>query len=104
MILLGNILIGVSTILGLICQFAIFILMAKVIMSWVNADPYNPIVRFIDSTTEPVLGYIRAKLRLTIGRLDYTPLILLVLIMFFQAVVVASLADYGYSFKGIVVR
>jgi len=50
-----------------------YILLGSVIISWVNADPYNPIVRFIHNVTEPVLGRIRRFMPDT-GMLDLSPL------------------------------
>jgi YggT family protein len=51
-----------------------YILLGSVVISWVNADPYNPIVRFIHSLTEPLLGRIRQVMPET-GRLDLSPLV-----------------------------
>ena len=63
---------------NLVIQIYIFIVIARALISWVNPDPYNPIVRFLYSATEPVLAKMRRYLPLQIGGLDLTPIVLLV--------------------------
>jgi len=70
-----------------------WILVIAVFISWVNADPYNTIVRFIRNITEPVLAPIRRKLlRLTYKTgLDFSPLVALIVIIFIDRVIVRVL-------------
>lgn len=71
----------VANLMGLvlfILEVYMWIIMGRVIISWVSADPYNPIVRFIYEVTEPVLGRIRRVIPLNIGGLDFSPIILIV--------------------------
>ena len=51
------------------------ILFFRIILSWVNPDPYNPIVRFLYSFTEPVLAPIRRLIPPLGGMLDLSPMI-----------------------------
>ena len=71
---------------NLIIQIYIFIVIARALISWVNPDPYNPIVRFLYNVTEPVLAKMRRYLPLQIGGLDLTPLVLLVALSVLQQV------------------
>jgi YggT family protein len=59
-----------------------FIIIASALISWVNPDPYNPIVRFLHTATEPVLGPIRRRLPMT--GIDFSPLIVILVIVFIQ--------------------
>ena len=68
-----------------------WIIIARAILSWVNPDPFNPIVRFIHNVTEPVLYYIRAKLPINFGGIDISPIIVILGIIFLQSFVVGSL-------------
>ncbi len=52
------------------------ILFIRIIMSWVNPDPYNPIVRFIASITDPLLFWFSTRFRLRFGMIDFSPMIL----------------------------
>jgi len=73
--------------------FYMWIVIARVVISWVNADPYNPIVRAIVSVTEPVLYRIRRSLPVFGGGFDFSPLIVWAGIIFLQTFLVRSLAD-----------
>lgn len=95
MFILGNLLHAVTSILGSLLSLYFWVLVIRVIMSWVNADPYNPIVRFFASVTDPVLYAVRRWLPFptVVGMVDLTPLLLLLFIQFLQIFAVRSLAD-----------
>jgi len=64
----------------------IWLVVGAVIISWVNADPYNPIVRFLGRVTEPVLAPIRERMRgltMRVG-LDFSPIVVVLAIVFIQ--------------------
>ena len=89
MILLANILLALAKIVELasgVLTIYKYILLASVIISWINADPYNPIVNFIYRVTEPLLQRIRRYMPDT-GALDLSPIVLFVLIYLVQIVV-----------------
>jgi YggT family protein len=67
-------------VVSLFFQIYIFIVIARALVSWVNPDPHNPIVRFLYNATEPVLARMRRILPLQIGGFDLTPIVLLVLL------------------------
>jgi YggT family protein len=64
-----------------------YILLGSVIISWVNADPYNPIVRFIRSITDPLLDKIRQFMPDT-GMLDLSPLVAFFIIQLIQSAII----------------
>jgi YggT family protein len=97
MFLLTNFLIALAQVLDYILWAYIWILFGRVVISWVNADPYNPIVRFLYNATEPVLHRIRRVLPLYAGGFDLSPIIAWVGIIFLQRFVVHSLYDLAYS-------
>jgi len=72
-----------------------WIVIAGAVLSWVSPDPYNPIVRFINTATEPVFYQIRKRLPVSFGGLDLSPIIVIFAIMFLQKFVVNSL--YGLA-------
>ena len=96
MILLANILLALAKIVelasGLLTVYK-YILLASVIISWVNADPYNPIVNFIYRATEPVLRRVRRYLPNT-GSLDLSPLVVFALIYLVQIIVFDTAYTY----------
>ncbi len=92
MFMLGNVLLGIATVLDYALWFYMWIIIARALISWVNPDPWNPIVQFLDRATEPVLSPIRRRLGWRMG-LDLSPLIAIVAITFAQIAVVQSLKD-----------
>lgn len=99
MILFGNFLIAVGSALNVLINIFIFLFIARAILSWVSPDPMNPIVQFINNTTEPALRRIREKVP-PLGFLDVSVILAIVALYFLQAFLVQSLYEYGYSFKG----
>ena len=97
MFLLTNFLIALAQVLDYVLWAYIWILFGRVVISWVNADPYNPIVRFLYSATEPVLHRIRRVLPVYAGGFDLSPIIAWIGIIFLQRFVVHSLYDLAYS-------
>ena len=74
-----------------------WIIIAAALMSWVNPDPYNPVVRFLRQVTEPVLAPVRRLLPpWKTGGLDLSPLIVLVAIQFVERVILPSLVRTLY--------
>ncbi len=93
MFALRNLIEALATIVDLALNIYLWLIIARALLSWVNPDPYNPIVRFLYNVTEPVLGYLRRRLPLVFGGLDLTPLLVLVAIIFLQRFLVATLMD-----------
>jgi YggT family protein len=68
-----------------------WIVIASAVMTWVEPNPYNPIVRTINALTEPVLDWVRRRIPVFFGGLDFSPLIVLVAIEFLQQYLVPTL-------------
>ena len=98
MFVLANLVIGVGQTIHYIINIYIFIVVARAVISWVNPDPYNPIVRFLYMATEPVLSYVRRILPI-MGGIDFSPIIVMVALFFLDQVLVQSIIDYGLRLK-----
>lgn len=94
MFVMGNVFLGIATVLDYALWFYMWIIIARALVSWVNPDPWNPIVQFLDRATEPVLSPIRRRLGWRMG-VDLSPLIAIVVITFLQIAVVQSLKDFA---------
>ncbi|ACI21241.1 MULTISPECIES: YggT family protein [Thermodesulfovibrio] len=99
MFIIGNFLIAIANILDIILTIYSFIVIIAAVISWVNPDPYNPIVRFLYRVTEPLLRPIRKLLPFRLP-VDISPLILLLIIYFLQKFLITSLVELGYRIKG----
>ncbi|MGE5841724.1 MAG: YggT family protein [Deltaproteobacteria bacterium] len=93
MFVVSNFLVAVAKILDIGLTLYMYIIIARAIISWVNPDPYNPIVRFLNSVTEPVLFRIRRRLPLFFGGMDFSPILVILAIIFIQSFVVQSLVQ-----------
>jgi len=98
MFIIGNFIKAVAIILHYVLTFYMWIVIARAILSWVNPDPYNPIVRFIHNVTEPVLYRIRAKIPINLGGIDFSPIIVILGVIFLQNFVVNSLLRLSTTF------
>jgi YggT family protein len=95
--LLGHLLRAMAAVLHLVLTLYLWIIIARAVLSWVSPDPYNPIVRFINNVTEPVLGRLRSRLPLFFGGIDFTPMIVILLIFLLTSSLVPFLDDLGRS-------
>lgn len=82
---------AVAQLIDFVLTVYTWIILGRVIISWVNADPYNPIVKFLYEATEPLLGRIRRLIPLSMGGIDFSPVILIMGIMFLQSFLVPTL-------------
>jgi YggT family protein len=62
------------------------------VMTWVNPDPYNPIVRFFYGVTEPVFDFIRQYLPVNFGGIDFSPIVVLIVIEILQQWLIPTVA------------
>jgi YggT family protein len=97
--ILGNLLQATAQILNIILQLYMWVIIIRALLSWVNPDPYNPIVQFLYSITEPVLYRIRQLIPMSGVGIDFSPIIVLLAIVFLQGFLVESLAALGASLQ-----
>ena len=97
MIIIAHFLNAVATVIYYILTFYLYLVIARAILSWVSPDPYNPIVGFIHNVTEPVLHQIRKRLPVHFGGMDFSPIVVLVAIIFLQTFIVGSLQSLARS-------
>ncbi len=91
MYIIGYLLLAIAKILDIVLLLFMWIVIARAVLSWVNPDPFNPIVRFIHNVTEPALYRIRALIPVSFGGMDFAPIIVLLGVMFLRTFVVNSL-------------
>jgi len=95
MFVLSNFLVAIAKILNIGLTLYMWIIIGRAIISWVNPDPYNSIVRFLYNVTEPVLYNIRRRLPISFGGFDFSPVIVILAIIFLQTFVVQSLIQFA---------
>lgn len=97
MYIVGYFLMAIAKVLYLVLTLYMWVIIARAVLSWVSPDPYNPIVRFINNVTEPVLYRIRSKVPLSFGGIDFSPIFVILIIYFLQSFVVKSLLRFSHS-------
>ena len=98
MFVFANFIEGLATVLGMALQIYLIIIVIRALISWVNPDPYNPIVRFLYEATEPVLYAVRRRLPYT-GGIDISPIVVIFAILFLQSFLVTSLHELAFKLK-----
>jgi YggT family protein len=98
MFIVGHLLTALATVINYVLYLYMWIIIARAVISWVNPDPYNPIVRVLYSITDPVLLAIRRRLPISFGGIDFSPIVVILAIIFLQRFLVASLYDLARQF------
>ena len=96
MFVMSNVLQGLATVLDTVLWLYMWVIIARALISWVNPDPWNPIVQFLERVTEPVLSPIRRWVGWKMG-IDLSPIIAILLISFLQIAVVKTLSDFAHQ-------
>ncbi len=91
MFVVNNFMMAIAQLIDFLLTAYMWIIIGRAVISWVNADPYNPIVRFLYEATEPLLSKIRKLLPMSMGGIDFSPMILIMAIMFLQSFLVPTL-------------
>ncbi|MBF0458706.1 MAG: YggT family protein [Nitrospirae bacterium] len=98
MFVVGNLIGAVTEIADLILGAYMWLVIVAALISWVNPDPYNPIVKFLYLSTEPVLRPVRKKVG-TLGGIDISPMIVVLAIVFIRSFLVKSLMQASHILR-----
>jgi len=98
MFMLSNFLLAIAKLLNFVLSAYIWVIIGRAVISWVNADPYNPIVQFLVRATEPLLARIRRVLPI-MGGLDLSPMVLILAVVFLQSFLVPTLQQLAMAIR-----
>jgi YggT family protein len=90
---LANVLRASAEVIDLALSIYMWLIIAQAVLSWVSPDPYNPIVRFLYSVTEPVLSRVRRFIPTFFGGMDFAPLVVMLAIYFLRRALVPTLIE-----------
>jgi YggT family protein len=96
MFVMSNVLQGLATVLDTVLWLYMWVIIARALISWVNPDPWNPFVQWLERVTEPVLAPIRRWIGWRMG-IDLSPIIAILIISFLQIAVVKTLSDFAHQ-------
>jgi YggT family protein len=99
MFIVANFLQAIAMILNTVLTLYFWLVIIAAVLSWVNPDPYNPIVRFIYNLTEPVFYRVRKWVPFTfIGGIDLSPILVLLAIEFLKIFLVQTISQMSLQF------
>ncbi len=100
MFIFSNLLAAAAQVVDLVLNAMSWLIIIRALLSWVNPDPFNPIVQFLNAVTEPVLYPIRKLIPLTwrLG-IDISPVIAIFLLVFLRSFLVRSLLDISIRLR-----
>jgi len=100
MFVISNFLIALAHVTNIVLNLLWMLILIRALVSWVNPDPFNPIIQFLDKTTEPILSRIRKIIPFSLKfGIDISPLIAIIVIVFLQMFLVGSLRDLAMNLK-----
>lgn len=100
MFIISNLLAAFAQILDVVFTAFYWIIIIRALLSWVNPDPFNPIVQFLQVVTEPVLAPIRRALPFAFRMgLDISPIIAILALMFLRSFLVRTLLDLSLRLR-----
>lgn len=100
---MSSLLTGIGTILHIVLQAYLWIIIIGALISWVNPDPFNPVVRLLRRATDPVFFWLRRHVPLIVGGLDFSPIIAIALITLLDSTLVPSLNEQGNILANILI-
>lgn len=92
MVIFAELIRAIALLLNLVFNVMYIVLVVRIVMSWVGADPYNDIARVIYSMTDPILEPFR-RLPLQLGAVDFSPIIVFILLRVLQGFVMGVLGQ-----------
>ncbi|MBI5746559.1 MAG: YggT family protein [Nitrospirae bacterium] len=98
MFIFGNFLNAFAKVLDIALNFFMWVIIIRALITWVNPDPYNPIVQFLTRVTEPILSPIRRLLPTYRIGLDLSPFIAILIIYFMREFLIRSLMEIATRF------
>src|SRR4030042_2892299 len=99
MFIFANLLLAIAQILDIALTAYMWIIIISTVVTWVNPDPYNPIMKFLRAVTEPVYRPIRRIIGYRLGPIDISPMVVILAIIFVPKFLVSSLIEFAYKLK-----
>lgn|SRR3989338_5249238 len=97
MFILGNLFIGLAKVADMTLTLFWWLILIRVIISWVNPDPFNTLVQLLYRLTDPVLQPFRRILPSM--AIDISPILAFLAIVFLKTFLVSTLFDFGLRLR-----
>lgn len=97
MFILSNFFVAAAKVADILLSIIYWLILIRALISWVNPDPFNPVVQFLQRTTEPILQPIRRLLPPT--AIDISPIVAFLAVIFLKSFLVSTLFDVGMRLR-----
>jgi len=99
--IIGNLLIALARVLGIGLTIYMWLIIIRAVLSWFVPNTYSSVIQFLYAITEPVLSWARRVLPMSLWRtgIDFSPLVVILIIMFLQQFLVRTLLQLGLSLQ-----
>lgn len=71
---------GIGTLVVSLIHVYMWVIIINALLSFVNPDPYNPVVQFLHRVTQPAYALVRRFVRTTFNGLDLAPFFVVILL------------------------
>ena len=100
MFILANLLVALAQVLEIALTVLYWLIIVRALLSWVNPDPFNPIVQMLHSVTEPILSPLRRLLPFFMNfGVDVSPILAIFAIIFLKSFLVRTLLDISLRLR-----
>jgi YggT family protein len=99
MFVIGYFFSGLAQVLDAVITILWWLILIRALISWVNPDPYNTLVMFLNRITEPLLRPFRRLIPMERIGIDLSPLLAMLFLMFARAFLVHSLFGIAYRLQ-----
>jgi YggT family protein len=87
----NGILLAIAGLTSITLSIYVWVVIIRVLMSWVNPNPGNPVVQFLARLTDPALYHVRRIFPLSYAGVDFSPVILILLVVFLNDFIAFSI-------------
>jgi YggT family protein len=95
--IIATLLEAIAQILHMVINLYIWVVIISALITWVNPDPYNPIVQMLRRLTEPAYSFVKRYIPTVIGGIDLSPIIIILGLQFFDLFIVKILFNIAGS-------
>lgn len=98
MFVLSNLVSALAQLLSAFFTIYTWVLIIRVLITWVSPDPFNPVVQFLMKATDPVLEPLRRVIP-SIGPFDISPVVALLILQALQHFLIRTLMDLSFRLR-----
>ncbi|MDC0932948.1 YggT family protein [Arcobacteraceae bacterium] len=82
--MIDSLLVAFATLIVTVISLYKWVIIISALLSWVQPDPYNPIVQMLNRLTQPAYALVRKYIPTVFGGMDMAPLILIFALQFLE--------------------